>query len=199
LISITNCEFGYQVSNGQSQDGLSHDIYTEAMNTTKTNCRHYGNSWGHNFKIRAPSASSSNNFYRCAQGNGPTPTVQNSSGRAFDVPQGSSTAITSSGDTLQIEASASFNFIAYADENTTSGTAGMTFTNTILSIGRYQTNIWNNQTVSAINFTNPTVTAFNTSGTPPSLVFQGPGSITGLSSTLPTASGAGLALPASTI
>jgi hypothetical protein len=56
-------EFGLVTSNGQSQDGKSHDVYAESTLYSETDCYHYGNTWGHSLKSRSPTTTVSGGLY----------------------------------------------------------------------------------------------------------------------------------------
>ena len=112
-ITCQRCEWGLLTSNGQSQDGRSHDVYSEGVSYTEIDCYHYGNIWGHSLKSRSPVNAVTRGVYTSL------------GGRAIEITDGGSLAC--AGSYLSgLSSTVSYNILAYADENdgAPNGTAG---------------------------------------------------------------------------
>ena len=167
-IVVNDCEFGKNISNGQSQDGLSHDCYLNGAAVVVTNSRYFGNTWGHNLKSRSASVTTSGNLF------------VHGGGRCIDISEGTATPWLSTNDIFASLSGANAGTIGYGDESTTNGVAGATVTNATLYISRYQSVIWNN-TAGTITFVTPIQYWVElVSGVPPSLVLTtlGMGAVT---------------------
>jgi hypothetical protein len=110
-----------------------------------------------------------------------------------DIPDGTSTAWQSTGDTFTDLPGASTNVIGYCDESTKNGVAGGVITDARIHLSRYASVIWAN--AGTLQFNNPTLTAYQQAGVPgPSLILKG--SVTGLPA-LPAPIGGPLPAPVS--
>jgi hypothetical protein len=129
---VNNCEFGYITSNGQTQDGFSHDVYVSCQTVTFIGCRFPGGLYGNTIKSRSP-ALTVNNCWVAAR-----------AGRAIDYPEGGTLVV--NGGTFTSRSTAGANFFSYAIENANNYTAGVTpnpiFTGTRFVVARANTT-WN--------------------------------------------------------
>jgi hypothetical protein len=129
---VTNCEFGYDSSNGTSETGGSHDVYVSGRTSAFVNCRFPGGDWGNTIKSRSPILS----IVDCW--------IAANAGRAIDYPDGGTLTVTDS--TLSSAAGANPNFFGYANENENNHVVGVTpdpvFTGCTIVATRASTNWW---------------------------------------------------------
>lgn len=178
VVIMEDNDFGRNVPNGASGDGLSHDIYSNAHETREAKSRHYNCQNGHGLKTRSSNVTTSDNYYAA---NG---------GRCIDVPDATGSVWNSTNDSFTQLPNASTNLVAYGDESNHNGLAGAVMTNATVAISRGNTVIWAGNGTT-MNFVNPTLSSFNTAAS-----LQNQGTVTGLPA-LPASSGNGLAVPVS--
>lgn len=162
---VDSCDFGLNKSNGQSQDGLSHDFYIMGPSLVVKNSHFYGCAYGNCIKSRALSLTVDNCW------------IGHLNNRAIDYPNGGALTVTNS--FLTAISGAVANFLGYANETAhNNGWQDSTFTNCTIVCARYQDAIWNGASGTTMNFVNCTQ-----QWTDPALSFSfiGPGAISGLS------------------
>lgn len=123
---IDHCDFSFQVNNGQSPDGLSHNVYVSCREVHATYCNFYGCS-GNSFKSRAPLVTIDNSF------------LEAGAGRAIDFPEGGSLTVTSSIISQKTSSELQHNLIGLSNENLNNGPGQATFSACTLKIQRYDT------------------------------------------------------------
>ena len=180
-LTIDHCDFGYEKSNGQSRDGLSHDAYLSALAAfTGVDNNWYGNLYANNCKTRALKNTIGGSYN------------SNISGRCVDIASGGEYAITGGiYVTGQGENHTPFN---YGVENLNSGKFSGTISNITLRIATPNSNIWNNAAGTTMAFTNVRQEWYSSGGF--NLQLRSPGAITGLVTSGPVTAAALPAPPA---
>lgn len=161
---INTSDFGRTLSNGQSQDGFSHDEYTQVNSTTHNNCNFYGNTYANNLKSRSLTTICNGGYSR------------NGAGRCIDIPQGGAYSVTGG---RYDAGGVSENIFAYAEESTANGVQGGTISGITLNVGVAGATVWNDASGTTMAFTGVTQGWFGTGTIGVGLI--GPGTITGLS------------------
>lgn len=163
-VVVTNSDFE---QNGASKDGQSHDLYVQGAEYSETNCRHIGNPWGNNIKVRSPKLSVNGGYHANIAGS-----------RWIDFPNGGTARI--SGGTFYIAStSGGANMVSYAIENQNNGIdGGMEFTGgSQFFIGRAPSQ-FNIITGATVSFDSSTSVTWTSSGA--SIAITGGGSTTGI-------------------
>lgn len=135
-IALYNCDFGYQVSNGQSLDGLSHDFYLNCASVLVVDCVFHGCLHGNDMKSRSP-------YLEVTGGH-----VVNVDGRWIDYPNGGE--LICNGVTFYNGPYCNYNCLGYANENSENDLMNPVFTECVFWHGRYNSHFWMN--VPAIYF-----------------------------------------------
>lgn len=168
-LSMDHCDFGYQLANGQAQDGYSHDAYLGEINAlTCNNNNWYGDPYANNCKTRAATTTVSGGYNA------------NSNGRCIDMPAAGNYTVAGG---IYVGAGAGQQPFAYGEENFNNGTFNGTIDGITLRIGVTNATIWNNAPSTTMAFSNTTLEWYGT-GTIP-LMLRGPGLITGLATSGP--------------
>ena len=128
-VTVRNSEWNVAKSNGQTKDGLSHDVYASFGTYAESGCFHYGNDYGNIVKVRQVVATSlTGGLYTSTQG------------RALDNTSGGNVAL--NGITISVPAGTVGNVLGYADENTLAGIGTFTMTGGTLVLNRSPSRIF---------------------------------------------------------
>ena len=117
------------VNNGQSKDGLSHDIYDQGAALIVNNSNFYGNPYGNQIKTRAPTNKVTGGYNANVAG-----------GRWIDAASGGSVSV--QGGVYDVPAnSPGENVVGYGEEFTSNGLSGFGWTGAKIYIGRYSSTL----------------------------------------------------------
>lgn len=167
---IDRCVFGKNTHNGLA-DGRSHDNYVACRSLTIKNSVYVGDSFGNTIKCRSSFLDVSGSF------------VARTTGRWIDLPGG--TTATSTGNVYVTHPGAdsqnAFGFYDESDAGSVPGKFGSFLsTDDTFYFSRFQENIWVNNPATVVQFVRAKVFWIGQQGaTPPTVVIQGPGTLTG--------------------
>ena len=161
-LDIESCDF---VNNGQSKDGLSHDLYVQGPELTVNASNFYGNPYGNQIKSRSPEVHVTGGYNANTAG-----------GRWIDRPDGGITTVT--GGIYDIAASsAGENVIGYGEESANNGLGTWVWQGAQVFVGRYNatSDVLSGNTVAFDSASSLTWT-----GSAASMAVSGGGVVTGL-------------------
>jgi hypothetical protein len=127
-ILLEDCHFGQDFSNGQSKDGLSHDVYLRGVQASVTRCTFYGNKYGNLIKSYAKELTVTDSWF------------SHGAGRWLDLNHGGKLMV--SNCHVEQDEGANNQMVSYAVQNVQSGAGPATIGQSEFVLSRFDTQVW---------------------------------------------------------